>query len=179
VPLWAWAGACVLGHACWGMHAGASQWPDRHGWPMTVALPQQVAQANLPRSRVCQRECQRSRMAGNRAWLRLARVCWRSAATAPRLAGSAEARGPPWAAGRGQRLTLQLANSTGLAEAAAGWSAGLRPSHTTGWLTRSAAAHTGWLRRNCRNREPLTAFERTQRPRRPRQLAVGCCRGHL
>jgi hypothetical protein len=77
------AGACWGMHAgaCWGMHAGASQWPDKNGWPltMTVALPQQVAQANLPRSRACQRECQsvrgwhsrwHSRWQGNRAWLR-------------------------------------------------------------------------------------------------------------
>ena len=107
------AGACMLGHACWGIAMA----DDRHGWPltMTVALPQQ---ANLPRSRACQRECQ-----SVRGWLgtasgcgpRLA-LCSNSSAAGRleprravrRVARVAASGSRPAGAGRGQLLTLQL-----------------------------------------------------------------------
>ncbi len=107
-------GACMLGHvgACMLGHVGACMLGhrngDRNGWPltMTVALPQQ---ANLPRSRACQRECQ-----SVRGWLGTARGCGprlalcSNSSAVRRVARVAASGSRPAGAGRGQRLTLQL-----------------------------------------------------------------------
>jgi hypothetical protein len=74
-----------------------------YGLPMTVALPQPVAQANLPRSRACQRECQS--VCG---WLATARGCFQrplalcsNSAAAGRLGRGA--RSAVWPVGCGAR----------------------------------------------------------------------------
>ncbi len=141
-------GSAVVGLG-WGMHAGAGPpWAaddDRHGpLTMTVALPQQVAQANLPRSRACQRECQ-----SVRGWLVTARGC------GPRLAlcSNSAAAGR---LGRGARSAVGCASRPAFYPPAAQLLANsTRLTHPATVATVATSY-----------REPLTAFERTQRPRR-------------